>query len=103
MTELPEIPREEVVAETRDQPDDQGGQELPLKPTQDNPMIIEDQEVIAEREGVHERIQAEIQQGDKEAERGEEVMLETPPAQNAVPDLESDNGRQGRTHVNRNG
>ena len=69
LTKLPEIPRYETEAETRDQPEDQGRQELPSEPTQDIPMIVEDQEVIAEREGVHERIQAEIQQGDKEAER----------------------------------
>ena len=42
-------------------------------------MITEDPEVIAEREGVHKRIQAEIQHEDKEAEMGEEAMLEIPP------------------------
>ena len=39
-------------------------------------MITEDPEVIAEREGVHNRIQAVIQHQDKEAEMAEEVMLE---------------------------
>ena len=50
-------------------------------------MINEDQEVIAEREGVHKRIQAEIQKGDKEVEMAEEVMVEIPPEWNIVPDL----------------
>ena len=49
-------------------------------------MITEDPEVIAEREGVHEKIQAEIQHEDKEAEMAEEVILEIPHKWNAVPD-----------------
>ena len=50
-------------------------------------MITEDSEVIPEREGVHKRIQAEIQQEDKEAEMVEELMLEIPQEWNAVPDM----------------
>ena len=50
-------------------------------------MITEDPEVIAEREGVHEIIQAEIQHKDKEVEMAEEVMLEIPLEWNVVPDL----------------
>ena len=50
-------------------------------------MITEDPEVIAEREGVHQRIQAEIQCKGKEAETADEVMIEIPPEWNAVPDL----------------
>ena len=50
-------------------------------------MITEDPEVIAEREEVHKRIQAEIQHEDKEVEVAEEVMLEIPPEWNRVPDL----------------
>ena len=41
-------------------------------------MITEDPEVIAEREGVHQRIQAVIQHKAKEVEVMEEVMLEIP-------------------------
>ena len=40
LTKLPEIPRYETEAETRDQPEDQGRQELPSEPTQDIPMIV---------------------------------------------------------------
>ena len=43
--------------------------------------------MIAEREGIHERIQLEIQHEDKEAEVRAEEMLEVPPAWNEVPDL----------------
>ena len=50
-------------------------------------MITEDPEVIAEREGVHKRIQTKIQHEEKEAEMVEAVMLEIPPKWNAVPDL----------------
>ena len=50
-------------------------------------MITEDPEVIAERGGVHERIQAKIQHEDKEAEMADEVLLEIPPEWNAVSDL----------------
>ena len=50
-------------------------------------MITEDPKVIAEKEGVHERIQAEIQHEEKEVEVAEEVMLEIPREWNAVPDL----------------
>ena len=50
-------------------------------------MITEEPEVIAERETVHERIQAQIQHEDKEAEVAEEVMLDIPLEWHAVPDL----------------
>ena len=39
------------------------------------------------REGIHERIQAEIHQGNKEEEARAEEMLEVPPEWNEVPDL----------------
>ena len=87
LAELPEIPREETEAETRDQ----GKLELYPEPTLDITMITEDPEVIAKREGVHNRIQAEIQHKDKEAEVEEEEMLEIPPEWNAVPDLIMEN------------
>ena len=67
--------------------EDQGGHEIHPEPALDIPMITEDPEVIAEREGVHKRIQAEIQHKNKEAKVEEEVMLEVPPEWNVVPDL----------------
>ena len=85
MTELLEVPREEVEVGVREQPEDQRRPELNLEPDQDIPILPEDPEVIAEREGVHERIQSKIQHKDKEA--AEEVMSEVPPEWNAVPDL----------------
>ena len=54
MTELPEKPKEETEAKTREQPEDQGRHELHPEPTLDIPMIPEDPELIVEREGVHE-------------------------------------------------
>ena len=42
---------------------------------------------IAAREGIHERIQAEIHQGNKEVEARAEEMLEVPRKWNEVPDL----------------
>ena len=39
------------------------------------------------REGIHERIQAEIHQGNKEEEARVEEMLEVPPEWNKVLDL----------------
>ena len=71
----------------REQPEDQRRAELYPEPDLEIPILPEDPEVIAERKGVHERIQAEIQYEDKEAEVAEEVMLEVPPEWNAVPDL----------------
>ena len=86
MTELPEVPRDETEVGAREQPEDQGRPEIHPEPDLDLSMITEDPKVIAEREGVHERIQAEIQHEDKE----EEVTNEW----NAVPDLimEDDDG-----------
>ena len=78
MTELSEVPREETEVGAREQPEDQRRHELHPESALDIPMITEDSEVIAEREGVHERIQAEIQHKDKEAEMAEEVLLEIP-------------------------
>ena len=42
---------------------------------------------MAVREGIHEIIQAEIHQGNKEEEARAEEMLEIPPELNEVPDL----------------
>ena len=68
----------------REQPEDQGRPELYPEPDLDIPIIPEDPEVIAQKEGVHERVQAEIQQKEKETEVVEEVALEVPPEWNAV-------------------
>ena len=71
LTKLPEVHREEMEVGAREQP-----------------------ELIAKRERVHKRIQAEIQHEDKKAEVAEELMSEVPPDWNAVPDLimEDDKG-----------
>ena len=49
-TELPEIPRDETETETRNLQENQGRQELLPEITPDIPMIIKEQDVIAERE-----------------------------------------------------
>ena len=94
MTKLLEVPREETEVGAREQPEDQVRPELHPAPDLDIPIIPEDSEVIAEREGVHERIQADIQHEDKEAEVADAVMLEVPLEWNGVPDLimEDDKG-----------
>ena len=51
------------------------------------PLIPEDPEVVKAREGIHERIQAEIQHEDKEAEVLVEEMIDASLAWNEVPDL----------------
>ena len=58
-------------------------------------IIPEDPEVVAAREGIHKRIQAEIQQEDKEAEVLMEEMLYSPPSWNEVPAsmMETEDGR----------
>ena len=50
-------------------------------------IIPEDPEEMAAREGINERIQAEIHRGNKEVEARVEEMLEVPPEWNKVPDL----------------
>ena len=69
----------------REQPEDQRRPELDPEPDLDIPFLPEDSEVIAEREGVHERIQAKIQHEYMEGEVAGEVMIEVPPEWNAVP------------------
>ena len=55
MTELPEIPREETEAETREQPEDQGRHELHPEPTLNIPMITDYPEVkLKEKEDTRE-------------------------------------------------
>ena len=71
----------------REQPEAQRRPELYPEPDLDIPILPEDPEVIAEREGIHKRIQSEIQHQDKEAEVAVEEMLEVPPEWNEVADL----------------
>ena len=78
MTELQEIPNKESKVGVRGQPEDQRRQELYPEPDLDIPILPKDPEAIAEREGIHDRIQFKIQHNDKEAEAAEEVMLEIP-------------------------
>ena len=60
LTELLEIPIEEAEVRGRVQSEDLGGPELYPESYLDIPIPPEDPEVIAEREGIHKRIQAEI-------------------------------------------
>ena len=50
-------------------------------------MILDNPEEMAVREGIHERIQAEIYHEDKEREAQAEEMLDRPPEWNEVKDL----------------
>ena len=54
LTELPEVPRDEVEVGVIKQPEDQRRPELYPEPDLDILILHEDPEVIAEREGVHE-------------------------------------------------
>ena len=89
--ELPKVPREETQVGARDQPEEQGRHELHPEPDLDIPVIHEDPEEIAVREGIHERMQAQIHHKDKEAEAAAEAvveeMLEVPLEWNEVSDL----------------
>ena len=51
------------------------------------PIIPEESETKAVREGIHERMHGELQHKDKEAEMMAEEMLDALPALNEVPDL----------------
>ena len=55
-------------------------------------MILNDPEEMAVREGIHERIQAEIYHENKERAAQAEEMLEIPPEWNEVPDLILEDG-----------
>ena len=50
------------------------------------PMILDDPEEMALREGIHERIQAEVYHENQERATQAEEMLEIPPEWNDVPD-----------------
>ena len=87
LTELPEISvgeRERVFMETRLDP---VNPEITAEPDLEIPMILDDPEEMAVREGIHERIQAEIYNENKEREAQAKEMLEIPPEWNEVPDL----------------
>ena len=66
---------------------DQRNPEIPSKPALEIQIIPEDPEEMAVREGIHERIQAEIHQGNKKEEARVKEMIEVPPEWNAVPGL----------------
>ena len=61
--------------------------EITAEPDLEVPMILDDPEEMAVREGIHERIQAEIYQEDKKREVKAEEMLDKPPEWNEVEDL----------------
>ena len=87
LTELPQIPIEEAEMRVRGQAKDSEVPELYTGPNLDILILPEDPELLAEREGKHKRIQAEMQNEDKEAEFFAEEMLEAPLAWNEVPNL----------------
>ena len=55
-------------------------------------MILDDPEEMAVREGIHERMQAEIYHDDSERASQAEEMLDTPPGWNDIEDLILDGG-----------
>ena len=93
LTELPEVQRREAEEMLENKAEPPVTSEADNGPYLEIPIISEEPETIIVREGIHERIQAEIQQEDKEAMAKE--MLETPPAWNEVLDLmmETKDGR----------
>ena len=78
LTELLEISWEEAEVRVREPSKDWNGPELYPEPEIKLPILPEDPKVIAEREGIHKRIQSEIQHEDKEAEVAVEEMFEVP-------------------------
>ena len=66
---------------------DQRNWEIPPKPALEIQVVPEDPEEIAGRDGIYERIQAEIHLEDKVAKARAEEMLEVPPEWNEVPDM----------------
>ena len=80
---MPEIPREEAEVRVGNEAEDPGTPEANTGPDLYVPIVPEDPGILAEREGIHQRIQVEIQHEDKEAEERLEVL----PIWNEVPDL----------------
>ena len=66
---------------------DQRNPEIPPEPALEIQIIPEDPDEIAVREGIHERIQTEIHQGNKKEEASADETLEVPPEWNEFPDL----------------
>ena len=64
-----------VLMETRPDP---VNLEMTAEPDLEVPMVLDDPEEMAVREGLHERIQAEIYHEDKEREAQDEEMLDRP-------------------------
>ena len=73
--QLPEAPVREVERGYIEPLADQRNSEIPPVPALEIQIIPEDPEEIVGREGVHERKQAEIHQGNKEEETRAEEML----------------------------
>ena len=96
MTELLEILRAEAEERVGNEAEAPEIPEADTGPYLEIPIIPEEPEAIAVREGIHERIQAEIQHEEKEAEVMAEEMFDTPPAWNKVPDLMMET-KDGRT------
>ena len=87
LTELPEATLGEAERRNIEPSLNQRNPEIPPEPALEIQIILKDPEEIAVRDGIHERIQAEIHQGNKEEEGRAEEMLEVPPELNEVPDL----------------
>ena len=87
LTELPEIPvvdRERVLRKMWMDP---VNPKIIAVPDLEVPMIFDSPEETAARNGIHERIQAEIYHEDRERVFQAEDMLDTPPEWNKVRDL----------------
>ena len=92
LTELPEISNgdgERVYMERRLDP---VNPEIYAEPDLEIPMILDDPDEMAVREGIHERIQADIYHENKETAAQAEDMLEIPTEWNEVPDFIWENG-----------
>ena len=79
MTEPLEIPIVEAEERVENKAETPEIQEADAGPYLDIPIIPEEPEVIATREGIHERIQAEMHHENKEAEVMAKEMLEALP------------------------
>ena len=74
-----EIPVEKAEVMVGNKAEDPGAPEVDTGPDLDIPIVPEDPEVLDESEGIHRRINTEIQHKDKEAEVLVEEILEAPP------------------------
>ena len=78
LMQLPEAPLGKVEMRSQELSVDLRDPEIPPEPELEIQVIPEDPKEIAEREGIHERIQVEIHHEDKEAKTRLEEMLEVP-------------------------